>query len=428
MISYDDIKSGKAAMPVAKTVAGLPALVAAAAAQLATAKTAAEVLDAKDKASLIYDAAKRAARLAAAKGAHDTLVAEAHRAQANALKIEAAAKERLADEYDAAQPEDAAVAGRPKKSVPDENAFSAKAVGLTRKQVHEARQVRDAELAQPGIVRQTLDDKLAAGEEPTRAAVNAAVAKVFGKTQPVDARTIEDREFDDLQNAWDAAGEIARGRFLQANSLGMASVGLSHSADGANAGGEDVDRSASRASSAVQLGATNSPERAEFQAKANEDACAVGQDDARAEVKSEAPGGAELASRGVSDRALTATTENGRDSVERHAPVSQLDGGAFVAVKGKARLANADSVEPSLSNANSPATVQTRQADKAEAVTPPAVSAAPFNNPRCQHADTCHFAKERDCCHDCLMAWSKRPKDEQVRLWAEANEAARAAI
>ena len=40
---------------------------------------------------------------------------------------------------------DPAIRGRP-KSVPDENAFSAAAVGLNRKEIHEARKIRDAEL------------------------------------------------------------------------------------------------------------------------------------------------------------------------------------------------------------------------------------------------------------------------------------------
>jgi hypothetical protein len=40
--------------------------------------------------------------LSKAKGAHDTLIAAAHRAQADALEIETGAKRRLADEYDAA--------------------------------------------------------------------------------------------------------------------------------------------------------------------------------------------------------------------------------------------------------------------------------------------------------------------------------------
>ncbi len=81
----------------------LPGLVDRAAMMLAGAKTAAEVLEAREAAGIAYDAAKRTARLSRAKAAHDDLLAAAHRAQADALVIEAAAKRRLADEYDAAQ-------------------------------------------------------------------------------------------------------------------------------------------------------------------------------------------------------------------------------------------------------------------------------------------------------------------------------------
>lgn len=103
------------------------------------------------------DTSKRAARLARAKGAHDDVVAAAHRAQADALEIEALAKRRLADEYDAAQErgEVGQRTGRP-KVVTDGNDFvppAAADLGLTRKQIHEARQIRDAEEADPGVVR-----------------------------------------------------------------------------------------------------------------------------------------------------------------------------------------------------------------------------------------------------------------------------------
>ncbi|TAM96707.1 MAG: hypothetical protein EPN45_20350, partial [Rhizobiaceae bacterium] len=77
---------------------------------LESATSAAEVLEAKEQASLVYDAAKRAARLAKAKGAHDELIAKIHRTQADALELEALAKRRLADEYDAAR-KDEEVAG-----------------------------------------------------------------------------------------------------------------------------------------------------------------------------------------------------------------------------------------------------------------------------------------------------------------------------
>ena len=48
-------------------------------------------------------------------------------------------------------------------------------LGLTYKQIFEARQVRDAEEAEPGIVRRTLDALVDAGAEPTRAAVTAVL-------------------------------------------------------------------------------------------------------------------------------------------------------------------------------------------------------------------------------------------------------------
>ena len=70
----------------------LPSLIARAAEMLSGARTAAEVLEAREAAGLAYDVARRAARLHIAKAAHDDLVAAAHRAQADALEIEAAAK------------------------------------------------------------------------------------------------------------------------------------------------------------------------------------------------------------------------------------------------------------------------------------------------------------------------------------------------
>ena len=77
-----------------------------------------------------------------------------YRAQADALEIEAGAKRRLADEYDAAQ-ERGDVATRGGERSGREHsppAPSAADLGLTRKDVHEARLVRDAEVASPGVV------------------------------------------------------------------------------------------------------------------------------------------------------------------------------------------------------------------------------------------------------------------------------------
>jgi hypothetical protein len=60
-----------------------------------------------------------------------------------------AAKRRLADEYDAAQARGEVSIGRP-KSIPGENTFTATVsdIGLTSKDIFEARQIRDAELAE----------------------------------------------------------------------------------------------------------------------------------------------------------------------------------------------------------------------------------------------------------------------------------------
>jgi hypothetical protein len=163
--------------PVLDRMPDLPALIDRAAAMLAGAKTAAEVLEAREAAGLAYDTARRAARLSRAKAAHDDLIAAAHRAQADALEIEAAAKRRLADEYDAAQArgEVHRRGGQLPRGVADDNIPSAADLGLRRDQIHDARQIRDAEAADPGIVRRTLEDRLERGEEPTRAALRKMV-------------------------------------------------------------------------------------------------------------------------------------------------------------------------------------------------------------------------------------------------------------
>lgn len=156
----------------------LPGLIERAATMLSGAKSAAEVLEAREAAGLAYDVAKRAARLRSAKAAHDDLVAAAHRAQADALEIEAAAKRRLADEYDAAQARGEVARGSVRTDIVadpnDVRPATAADLGLRRDQIHEARQLRDAEAADPGLVRRTLDERLECGKAPTRSALRRA--------------------------------------------------------------------------------------------------------------------------------------------------------------------------------------------------------------------------------------------------------------
>ena len=160
----------EAQVPATARVAALPALVKQAAAALEGAQTHAEVLEARDMASVAYQAAKAAGRMAKAKEAHDALLAAVYRAQGHALLIESRAKMRLAEEYDAAQPPGvAAKRGGDRKSKgrtpplirPDD-------VG-GKDALKDARRIRDAEQAAPGAVASAIDGMVDAGEEPTKA-------------------------------------------------------------------------------------------------------------------------------------------------------------------------------------------------------------------------------------------------------------------
>src|SRR6185503_19315879 len=165
----------------------LPQLIQRAAAALAKATTAGEILEARNHADVAYSAAKKAAQFAKTKDAHDAVVAACRKVMADALVIEAQAQCRLADEYDAAQQrgEVKGHGNKRKSDIPKENITSTVTdIGLTSKQVHEARAVRDAEIKKPGIVRKAVEERLQANEEPTRADVKRAVKPAVKKSGP----------------------------------------------------------------------------------------------------------------------------------------------------------------------------------------------------------------------------------------------------
>lgn len=207
----------------------LTGLVDRAAGSLTAARTAAEVLDARDLASVAYDLAKKTARLMKAKQAHDDLIGAVYRAQADALEIEAQAKRRLADEYDAAQDRgEVAKIGDNLPSVPEQNSKpTATDIGLSRKEIHEARIIRDAEVVQPGIVRQTVNEALVKGEQPTKADVKRAALRVVkaDAEPPAPRRRTErpqpvpdsqyDRDLAMITGVWGAACVGARTAFLE---------------------------------------------------------------------------------------------------------------------------------------------------------------------------------------------------------------------
>jgi hypothetical protein len=201
------------------TTTALPALIDRAASALVNARSAAEVLEAREMASAIYDAAKKAARLGKAKKAHDDLISAVFRTQADALEIEAGAKRRLADEYDAAQERGEARTrgGNDKVTKIPDGKFGPKDIGLDDKQLHEARIIRDAEVCEPGIVHRVVSEALAAGEEPTRAKVTKAVKakRTRGRRFEAPQETQHDRDLRALLGVWESSCESARKEFLE---------------------------------------------------------------------------------------------------------------------------------------------------------------------------------------------------------------------
>lgn len=183
----------------------LDLLITKAAQRLASAKTAAAVLEAKVLAGAAFDAAKAAARLAKAQGAADEVIGAAHRVEADALEIESAAKGKLAEEYAAAQQAGAvaALGSNQHVAVP-----SANSLGLDRKDIMDGRRFNKAEKADPGVTRRLLEEQVIRGHEPNRAQLRREVEAVVTRAMNGDTfsefaprrkragRTIPDPNFD----------------------------------------------------------------------------------------------------------------------------------------------------------------------------------------------------------------------------------------
>lgn len=179
---------------LSKTVeTSLPSLIDRAANALTDARQSAEVLEARDFARVAYDAAKSAGRMAKAKKAHEAVLGAVYRAQADALLIEARAKMRLADEYDAAQERgEVAKLGDNLPRVGERNAKATAAeIGLRGDEIHEARRLRDAEAQEPGKAEAALNQMVAGGEEPTKAKLRN---HLLGEQEPKPKQPLTDDE------------------------------------------------------------------------------------------------------------------------------------------------------------------------------------------------------------------------------------------
>ena len=116
-------------------------------------------------------------------------------------EIEARAKIRLAEEYDAAQDRGEVATRADQNLLPEEKKVTAADIGLTHKDIHEARQLRDAERDDPGIIQRTLDGALAAGEEPTKAKLrDRAIRRAGELLKQIEPQRGGDRKSDDYQS------------------------------------------------------------------------------------------------------------------------------------------------------------------------------------------------------------------------------------
>jgi len=79
------------------------------------------------------------------------------RCQPVMVSTRAQAKRRLADEYDAAQERGEVATRADQNLLPEQKKVSVVDLGLTHKDIHEARVIRDAEEESPGIIRRALD-------------------------------------------------------------------------------------------------------------------------------------------------------------------------------------------------------------------------------------------------------------------------------
>lgn len=125
--------------------------------------------------SVAYDEAKAAAGSASKVKASRALVDKARRMQAEALKIESMCYVAMADAVDEAQAQGHLSRGRRSEKVPDADHFTLEDVGIDKRRLHDARNLRNKVRSDPEFVERVVESRLAGGFEPTRASLRHAV-------------------------------------------------------------------------------------------------------------------------------------------------------------------------------------------------------------------------------------------------------------
>ncbi len=140
-------------------------------------------------ASGAYDQAKAAGSYALKVKASRELIDKARRMQADALKIESLCYVAMADAVDDAQAKGKLSRGGRPETVQDADRFSLEDVGIDKRRLHEARQIRNAELANPGFIDRVVEQRLEEGFEPSRASLKHAAGHAIGtKTATMEER------------------------------------------------------------------------------------------------------------------------------------------------------------------------------------------------------------------------------------------------
>lgn len=131
--------------------------------------------------SVAYDQAKAAASAAERVKASRDLVDKARRLQADALKIESMCYVKMADAVDEAQAKgQISRGGRPTETVQDADRFTLQEVGIDKRRLSEARQLRNAVRKEPEFIDRVIQSRLAEGLEPSRASLKGAAGHAIG--------------------------------------------------------------------------------------------------------------------------------------------------------------------------------------------------------------------------------------------------------
>lgn len=153
---------------------------------------AGDVQKAMKLSTVTYDRAKAEADCAERVKASRELVDKARRMQAEAAKIEGICYVAMADAVDVAQASGKLSRGRPEK-VQSEDHFTLEDVGIDKRRLHEARQIREAVRREPEFIERVVEARLSEGLEPSRAALKKEAGHAIG----TKTATKEDRG-DDL--------------------------------------------------------------------------------------------------------------------------------------------------------------------------------------------------------------------------------------